>query len=285
MNYSDTLIRPAGSDIAPPGADSVTWRIHGDPMMWIAGLRALYLQALHPRVIRGFVQNSDYRDSAWSRLSRTADYVGWTTFGTVEQAHRAAARIRRVHARLTADDPDTGERYRIDDPDLLAWVHCCEIDSYLHVIRRAGMRLSRADADAYVREQRWRAWLIGADLADIPTDATSLRRYFTAVRPLLAGTREARDAAKFVLFPPMSRRLEFTPARPGWAGVAGLAFATLPGWARRMYGLRGPTELAYPGVTAALITMRTGMLAVPRRLRDGPHVKAARNRIASGQAR
>lgn len=30
------------------GPDSVTWQAHGDPMMWIAGIRALYLQACTP---------------------------------------------------------------------------------------------------------------------------------------------------------------------------------------------------------------------------------------------
>lgn len=30
------------------GPETVTWQLHGDPMMWIAGVRALYLQALHP---------------------------------------------------------------------------------------------------------------------------------------------------------------------------------------------------------------------------------------------
>lgn len=35
------------------GPRSVTWQMHGDPMMWIAGIRALYLQALHPRAVRG----------------------------------------------------------------------------------------------------------------------------------------------------------------------------------------------------------------------------------------
>lgn len=30
------------------GPRSVTWQLHADPVMWIAGVRALYLQALHP---------------------------------------------------------------------------------------------------------------------------------------------------------------------------------------------------------------------------------------------
>ncbi|MDQ0792065.1 uncharacterized protein (DUF2236 family) [Streptomyces sp. B1I3] len=43
------------------GPGSVTWQMHADPMMWVAGVRALYLQALHPRAVRGVMQNSDFR--------------------------------------------------------------------------------------------------------------------------------------------------------------------------------------------------------------------------------
>lgn len=42
-----------GPDPGLYGPGSVTWQCHGDPMMWIAGVRALYLQALHPRAVRG----------------------------------------------------------------------------------------------------------------------------------------------------------------------------------------------------------------------------------------
>jgi hypothetical protein len=30
----------------------VTWRVMSEPVMWVAGVRALYLQALHSRVMR-----------------------------------------------------------------------------------------------------------------------------------------------------------------------------------------------------------------------------------------
>src|SRR4051795_5985528 len=121
-----------GSRAADPGLfgpESVTWQLHGDPMMWVAGIRALYLQALHPRAVRGVVQNSDFRRDAWGRLLRTASFVGEITYGTAPAAERAGARIRGIHRRLSATDPDTGERYGVDDPDLLLWVHCAEIDS------------------------------------------------------------------------------------------------------------------------------------------------------------
>lgn len=277
-----TVTLPPDSDVRPPGPGSVTWRIHGDPIMWVAGLRALYFQALHPRVIRGFTQNSDYRDGTWSRLVRTTGYVGTTTYGTVEQAHRAAARVRRIHDRLTAVDPETGERYGIGEPDLLLWVHCCEIDSYLQVVRRAGMRVSRAEADTYVREQRWRAWLVGIDPRDAPADAAALDTYFTAVRPSLAGTPEARSVARFIMFPPMNWALGLTLARPGWAGIGALGYALLPGWARDLYGMNPPVSRL--ATTAALRALRMTALTVPRPLREGPHIRDARRRIEAAGA-
>ena len=44
---------PARDDDGLFGPGSGTWRIMSSPIMWVAALRALYLQALHPRVIRG----------------------------------------------------------------------------------------------------------------------------------------------------------------------------------------------------------------------------------------
>lgn len=112
--------------------------MHGDPMMWVAGFRALYPQALHPRTVRGVMRNSTAFDrqksgrrDAWGRLMRTANFVGTATYGTSEAAEKAGARVRKIHTMLTAVDPETGKRYRIDEPELLLWVHCAEIDSYL----------------------------------------------------------------------------------------------------------------------------------------------------------
>lgn len=120
------------------GPRSVTWQMHGDPMMWIAGIRALYLQALHPRAVRGVTQNSDFRRDAWGRLMRTASFVGTITYGTTDAAEQAGARVRRIHRVIEATDPDTGETYGVDEPELLLWVHCAEVDSYLQVQRRSG---------------------------------------------------------------------------------------------------------------------------------------------------
>ena len=42
---------PAREDDGLFGPGSMTWRVMDNRIMWVAVVRALYLQALHPRVI------------------------------------------------------------------------------------------------------------------------------------------------------------------------------------------------------------------------------------------
>ncbi|MFE9403229.1 oxygenase MpaB family protein [Streptomyces sp. NPDC006530] len=245
------------------GPDSVTWQLHSDPMMWIAGVRALYLQALHPRAVRGVMQNSDFRQDAWGRLMRTADFVGTLSYGTKEAAERAGARVRRIHAQLTADDPETGERFGIDDPELLLWVHCAEIDSYLGVVRRSGFRLDDAQADRYVGEHRVDARLVGLDPAGVPGTVAELAAYFDSIRPRLAVTADARAVDDFLRRPPVHPLL--VPARTlVWRRVAALAYASLPPYAHELYGRPAPAA----GVVDRRLTMAgTALRRIPATVR------------------
>ncbi|HEY5833086.1 oxygenase MpaB family protein [Streptomyces sp.] len=263
------------------GPDSVTWQMHGDPVMWVGGVRALYLQALHPRAVRGVVQNSDFRRDAWGRLLRTASFVGEITYGTTPAAERAGARIRALHRRLSATDPDTGERFAVDDPELLLWVHCAEIDSYLHVARRSGYPVTDAQADAYVDEQREAARLVGLDPGQVPADTTELARYFEKVRPELAATPEAYEVIDFLKAPPVPRVL--LPVRLTlWRTVAGTAFAALPPYAHALYGRVPPSEAA---TTRRLRAAGLLLRAVPSTLRwqlPPGHILKAVGRLGPG---
>ncbi|ANB04816.1 hypothetical protein SAM40697_0855 [Streptomyces ambofaciens] len=245
------------------GPDSVTWQAHGDPMMWIAGIRALYLQALHPRAVRGVMQNSDFRRDAWGRLMRTASFVGTTTYGTTEAAERAGARVRKIHRRLGATDPATGERYGVDEPALLLWVHCAEIGSYLHVLRRSGFPFTDAHADRYLAEHRHSARLVGLDPGAVPATRAELAAYFARVRPELAAGPEAREVDDFLLRPPTHPFL--VPARELlWRRVAHLAYDSLPPYAHELYGRPAP---APDTVTRRLRATGTLLRGVPARLR------------------
>jgi uncharacterized protein (DUF2236 family) len=263
------------------GPDSISWRIHADPSFSVGGIRALLLQALHPVAMDGVHQFSEgFRTDPWPRLTRTAEYVATLTFGSRRDALRAVRRVRGMHAPLAGTEESTGRSYRVDDPDLLLWVHCAEVDSLLSVARRAGVPLTDDDADRYVAEQVTAATLIGVPAADVPTTVDALAAYFERVRPELALTPPAQAAYGFIVLPPMPGWVQLlTPARPGWAGLASLGVATLPKWARRMYGLPafGWTE---PAATAAVKALRQTALAVPARVRENPIVRAARERVA-----
>jgi uncharacterized protein (DUF2236 family) len=259
------------------GAASVTWRIMGEPVMWVAGFRALYLQALHPRTMRGTWQNTSFSDraEAWDRFVRTTEFVRVRTYGSLAQVERAGSRVRKIHASLTGVDAD-GTCIRLDEPELLRWVHCGEISSYADVARRSGMGLSAAELDAFVDEQRRSAAVVGLDPATVPGTLAELDAYYEYMRPGLHACAETKQAllASFnppVPFPYMPLKLIVPPLNI-------LAFATLPRWARKLYGAPGSplTDLA---ATAALLAVHQSTTRVPRQLLYLPAAVAARRRI------
>ncbi len=287
---------PAG-DAGLFGPGSVTWRVHAEPILALAGLRSLYFQCLHPRAVRGMVQNSMYRSDPWGRLMRTIQYVATTVYGTTAEAEEAGRRVRARHAKLTAVDPDTGESFRIDSPDLLRWVHVTEVESFLTTARRAGLGLSGAEADTYYAEQRRVAALVGLDPASVPGSVTEVAAYFEAVRPELRMTREAADTLLFLSAPPLPTKspgpgryalrelaifghLGLTPVRLMWFGLAATAFGMLPRWARRIFGMPG---LPTTDLTASLSarTLRLALAALPHRVYEGPIYRAAMERAAA----
>jgi uncharacterized protein (DUF2236 family) len=270
------------------GPQSVTWRLHADPVLAVGGLRALFLQALHPVAIAGVEAHSAFQADPWGRLTRTAEYIGVTTYGTTDEAGRAAARVRSVHRRFTATDPATGREWPVDDPELLLWVHCCEIDSFLRTAQRAGMWLPKRAADQYVGEQVRSARLVGLDAIEhgVPWDVASLEAYFDRLRPELHASAAAYRAARFLFAPPMPLWVRITtPATAGWASLASLAFSLLPAWARSMYSKLPAIPTTDIGATVALRALRATLLALPGSTREGPHYRAAKARIAATPVR
>lgn len=206
--------------------DRAIRRVHADASMFVGGLRALLLQSLHPLAMAGVAQHSDYRTDPWGRLQRTADFLAATTFGTVDTAEAAVARVRSVHQRVRGTATD-GRRYSANDPHLLRWVHICEVDSFLASYQRYGAApLSPADADQYVADMAVVAETLGVHHA--PRSVADVRAELRDFRPELAGTKEAREAARFLLLePPLP-----LPARPAYGLLAGAAVALLPAWTR-----------------------------------------------------
>ena len=154
FNDAERGERPAlrrADALFPP--DSVAWRVNGDiTTMMIGGVSGLLLQMLHPAVLAGVWDHSDFRADMHGRLRRTAKFIAVTTYDHAEAGRAAIDRVNRIHRKLGGTLPD-GTPYRVSDPELLAWVHVTETISFLDAwIRYAEPRMSLSDQDAYFAE-------------------------------------------------------------------------------------------------------------------------------------
>ena len=216
--------------------------------MLIGGMRALLVQALHPLAMAAMDQRSGWRDDPWGRLSRTSEYIATTIYGDTAAARAAGARVRAIHRAISGIDRVTGRYFRADDPELLLWIHCVEVDSFLTAYRRYGGDLSDRDADRYVAEMTRSGELVGLHNEDMPHSVEELDTYLTTVQGLCV-TPAAREGLRLVLSPPVP-----LPGRLAWIIPATAAVAILPPEVRELYGLPWfePAEPIVRLATAAL---------------------------------
>jgi uncharacterized protein (DUF2236 family) len=246
------------------GPGSVTWRISSEPILWVGGLRAMYLQALHPRTMRATWQNTAFArpGEAWGRFARTVEFVRTRTYGSLEEVERAGRRVRKVHASLTGTDED-GSVIRLDEPELLLWVHCGEIASYADVARRARIGLTAEDLDQFVCEQRRSAGVVGLDPAIVPASMAELDAYYERMQPQLRACTEAKQALVRSFVPDIP--WPFTGLKLVVPPMNTLAYASLPAWARRLYGTPG-IPVTDMSTTLTLRALHRAAARIPRHL-------------------
>jgi uncharacterized protein (DUF2236 family) len=225
------------------------WRVHADAAMFVAGIRALLMQSLHPLAMAGVAGHSGYKGDPWGRLQRTSNFLATTTFGTIEDAEAIIERVCEIHERVRGNAPD-GRAYAASDPHLLKWVHVTETDSFLRAHQRyAAAPLTAVEADCYVAQSCVVATRLG--VIDPPTTVAGLDAAIESYRPELQGTPEAREAARFLLLQPPLPWV----ARPGYGALAGAAVALLPLWTRL------PLMLPYLPLVEQAIALPVGGVA------------------------
>ncbi|WP_332640536.1 oxygenase MpaB family protein [Brevundimonas sp.] len=226
------ILRRADALFAP---DSVAWRVNGDIVtMMIGGVSGLLLQMLHPAVLAGVWDHSDFRSDMHGRLRRTAKFIAVTTYDHAEHGLAAIDRVRGIHDRIGGFLPD-GASYCASDPALLAWVHVTEAISFLNAwIRYAEPHMPVADQDRYFAEMAVVADRLGA--APVPRDRASAEALIRSMRPALRADSRTREVAQLVLNQSVGAAL--TDAASGVVMQAGVDL--LPDWARAMHGLKMP---------------------------------------------
>jgi len=231
------------SDTALFSPDSMIWRVHGDVVsMMVGGVSALLLQMLHPAVLAGVWDHSNFRTDMLGRLRRTARFIAATTYGERAEAEAAIARVRAVHSHIGGTLPD-GTPYRADDSRLLAWVHVSEAWSFLAAWQHYGdRRLMLAQEDLYYAEFASIGSALGADA--LPRNRAGTNQALRNMQPVLIADGRTREVARLVLNQKPSNPL----AIPLQRTIAQAAVDLLPSWARRMHGLQASPVFMRPVV-------------------------------------
>jgi uncharacterized protein (DUF2236 family) len=245
------------------GPDSVSWRVHRETTVLFGGARALLMHAAHPRVIAGARETRFYERNPWKRLQRTLALTYALTFGTGEEALRAAERINAVHRSVRGVDPVTGRPYDAMDPELLLWVHACLVDGALLFERLTVGRLDAEERERFHGEQMAAAELLGLPRERIPPTTGQLRRYIREVveSDVLRVTEGARSVAALFRRPPPDAEW-----RPVLRAVSWWAFGSLPPRLRELYGVPwSPAREA--AFRATFRSLRLARPLIPRRFR------------------
>jgi uncharacterized protein (DUF2236 family) len=221
--------------------------------MMVGGVASLMLQMLHPAVLAGVWDHSNFRADMHGRLRRTARFIAVTTYGGRAEAEAMLGRVRGIHDRVRGVLPD-GAPYSANDPALLAWVHVTETSSFLDAwIRYAEPRMRITDQDRYFAEMVHIAEPLGA--YPVPRSRRQATELLSDMRPQLVCDSRTREVARLVLTQPAQNRM----TEPLQALTMQAGIDLLPPWARRLHGLPDPA-FGRPFV-------RAGMLGVARTLR------------------
>ncbi|MHA6722424.1 oxygenase MpaB family protein [Sphingomonas sp. RS2018] len=224
-------INPTGAPGYFPEGSAIR-RVHGDPTaMMIGGVTALLLQMLHPKVLAGVWDHSNFRADMRGRLHRTARFIAVTTYGATADADAIIDRVRRIHHVVHGTLPD-GTPYAADDARLLAWVHVSEALAFLAAWQRYGRTpLTPVEQDRYFAEFATIARALGAD--PVPENRREAEAFVATMRDELTVDARTREVASIVLDQPAATRA----AAPVQKMLFGAAVDLLPPWARAMHGL------------------------------------------------
>jgi len=253
------------------GPGSTVWRVGRERVLLAGGPAALLLQIAHPMVAAAVADHGDFRQDPLARLRGTVDTVLAISFGDRRQAEAAARTVRTRH-RAVSGTVD-GKPYRATDPELGAWVHATLVHASLESFALLVGPLTDAERDRYYQEAKAFAALFGVTERHLPSDYPAFRAYFDERVAELAVGDDARSLAPNILAPPLP-----LPASLLLPAQRLMTAGLLPASVRSAFGLgwMARDKASFQAVSAGV---RTGIKAVPPRLRYWPHDGRALERL------
>ena len=200
------------------------WIVHADFATLVGGIRALLMQALHPGSLTGVRQHSRYEQDPLGRLAGTIRWLTVTTFGPHNANQAEANRVNKLHTRVKGQYVTAGgeqKSYQAADKDLLLWVHCAFMDSFLRAHQNYSKREMPGGADEYIR--LWAASVKPLGLEQAPLSEAELIATLKNFDSQLVVNDDTREVIKWLKNPPLP-----TLAKPFYRLFFFAALATMP---------------------------------------------------------
>ncbi|MFF2774529.1 oxygenase MpaB family protein [Streptomyces sp. NPDC058052] len=189
---------PPGPEDAPPlfGPGSQFHALFDDPRWALAMIRATVLEAAHPRIGAALIDNSTFVAHPWRRLRNTFLSMRRMFGADPEEREREAARLNRLHARMSGTDT-RGRPYDAVDPEARAWVVATLFESAVTMCRLSGRPLDPAATERMYAEYRAFLAALDGDARHLPEELRDFWRYFDRV---VEEELENTEAARVILY-------------------------------------------------------------------------------------
>lgn len=226
------------------GPDSQFHRFFNDPRWALAMIRATVLEAAHPQIGAALIDNSTFVAHPWRRLRNTLVSLQ-RMFGTDDhERQREAARLNRLHARLSGTDAQD-RPYDAMDPQVRAWVVATLFESSVTMCRLSGQPLDQTSMERLYAEYQAFLAALGDGVGHLPPTLQEFWQYYDH---MVQEELEDTEALRIILY----KLFDHLPAPPlldglptVWAAGRALAgpvigtitVASLPEPFRRRAGL------------------------------------------------
>ncbi|MFB4423088.1 oxygenase MpaB family protein [Streptomyces sp. QL37] len=206
-----------GPEPTEPPADSLFGpgsqfhRFFNDPRWALAVVRATVLEAAHPQIGAALVDNSSFVVHPWRRLRNTLVSLQ-RMFGADEHTRqREAARLNRLHARLSGTDA-RNQPYDAMDPEVRAWVVATLFESSVTMCRLSGQPLDQNTMERLYAEFQAFLAALGDQAGHLPPTLPEFWQYYDR---MVAEELQNTEALRIILY----RLFEHLPAPPLFAGL------------------------------------------------------------------
>ncbi|MFJ4843097.1 oxygenase MpaB family protein [Streptomyces sp. NPDC088746] len=186
-------------------------RFFNDPRWALAVVRATVLEAAHPQIGAALADNSSFVVHPWRRLRNTLVSLQ-RMFGADEHTRqREAARLNRMHARLSGTDA-RNQPYDAMDPEVRAWVVATLFESSVTMCRLSGQPLDQITMERLYAEFQAFLAALGDQAGHLPPTLPEFWQYYDR---MVAEELQNTEALRTILY----RLFEHLPAPPLFAGL------------------------------------------------------------------